>query len=169
MQFYTPLKIVLWAVVAFAVASCETSTTSSDAGFRKQYFAARMALEEGKYEKASRGYLRLMEEAGPLSARLRLEYAHSLLRAGDYPQAAAQAQGLAAGNTGLARAAALAVEGTARHEMGLAALSSGDVTQGQAQLQAAHAALTEVLDTAPDLDPLGGLAGRLASIDVRLR
>jgi hypothetical protein len=54
------------------------------------------------------------------------------------------------------------------HELGLKALAKGDREAGKSYLEQAEAALTEVLATNPDLDPLGSLAGRKASIQSRL-
>lgn len=138
-------------------------------GFQSQYAVARNALEVGDYARAKRGYQKLLAEAGPLAPRLQLEYAHAELRAGNYAEAARIAADLAANQTGDARGAALAVQGTAQHEQGLLLLSQGQVEPGKAQLKAAQAALGEVVKSHAGLDPLGSMAGRHASIAVRLR
>lgn len=163
------LKAGLSAALILALVGCDEAATGSDTGFRKQYVQARTALEEGRYAQASRAYLRLMPEAGPLAARLQLEYAHALLRGGELDKAAAQARALASASSGKDRAAALSVQGTADHELGLAALERGEAGAARNHLLSAQTALGEVLEKAPDLDPLGALAGRLASLRVRLK
>lgn len=137
--------------------------------FQRQYAIARDALERGKYDRAGRTYAEMIPRAGPLAPRLRLEYAHTLLRAGDFAQASAQAGGLVRGLDGTARSAALAVQGTAEHELGLAAIAAGDRAAARTHLLAAQTALGAMLEADPDLDPLGAMAGRHASIAARLR
>lgn len=146
-----------------ALASCEGGPFGAQT-FRAQYAVARTALETGEYATASRAYLRLMEEAGPLEPRLRLEYAHVMLRAGEYEAASEQARYLAQRSTGVARAAALAVQGTADHERARAALASGDGAGGMRLLRSAAAAIGTVLKEQPGLDPLGALATRQKEI-----
>lgn len=138
-------------------------------GFQSQYAVARNALEVGDYARAKRGYQKLLSQAGPLAPRLQLEYAHAELRSGNYAEAASIAGDLAARQQGDARGAALAVQGTAQHEQGLVLLSQGQVEPGKAQLKAAQAALGEVVKSHADLDPLGSMAGRRASIAARLK
>lgn len=150
----------------FVLAGCETAP-SSGRGFETEYKAARKALETGRYAEANRRYAALVPKSGPLQARVRLEYAHSLLRSGDHARAAVNAEAVAASEP-RARGAALAVAGAARHELGLAALTKGDSKAGKDELQKARDAMRQVLKDHPDLDPLGALAGRSASIDVRL-
>lgn len=165
-------KRVMSALLALALtlplAACDTGPGNAS-GFRKNYFAARSALEDGRYDKANRQYQMLMSSAGPFLPRVQLEYAHSLLRAGEFARAAEVAEAMALREDGAAAATALAVAATARHELGLAALAQGDTAAGRAQLERASTAMTEVLDGHPELDPLGALAGRQASIAVRLR
>ena len=153
------------------LASCDETQTGfgADQSFRKHYMSARTALEEGNYARASRAYKRLIPQAGAFAPRLRLELSHSLLRAGDYADAAAEARALAAAQEGTARRAALAVLGTAEHEMALAARAAGDPDATRRHLKAADAAIAEVLKHDPELDPLGALAGRQASIKVQLK
>jgi outer membrane protein assembly factor BamD (BamD/ComL family) len=170
MQRFYAAKVGVLALVTLALVSCEEGAPlSSDSGFRTQYFSARDALESGKYERAARSYARLLTRAGPLEPRIRLEYAHALLRGGDNAAAAREARQLAQTQTGTARNAALAVAATAEHELGLAAIQSGDADTGKRFLQQADAAMSEVLISNPELDPLGALAGRQASIQVRLK
>jgi len=164
-------KPILIGALALAVSSCEETGafSSSGDGFRSQYEAARNALEAGNYAKANRTYARLLEGAGPLQPRIRLEYAHSLLRAGEFGDASAQARFLADRQEGETRAAALSVYGTAQHELGLAAIDRGDATAARTHLKSATTAMSEVVRKHPELDPLGALAGRLASIKVQLK
>lgn len=164
--FYS--KRALVAIAMLWLASCGMEPSGSS-GFQKQYAAARSALESGNYEQASRAYARLMSQAGPLRPRLQLEYAHSELRAGHYVEAARLAADLASSQKGEARAAALAVQGTAQHELALQSLQNGDVAGGKSLLNSAKAALSEVVKSYPDLDPLGSMAGRLATITSRLK
>lgn len=165
-------KRVIAAFVALGfvlpLAACSTAPGNAS-GFRKNYVVARAALEDGAYDKATRQYKGLMESAGPFLPRIQLEYAHSLLRAGDYAGAARIAEAMALSEQGAASAAALAVAATARHELGKAALAQGDKAAGKAHLTRAAAAMGEVLQGHPELDPLGALAGRKASIAARLK
>ncbi|KMK64010.1 hypothetical protein [Puniceibacterium sp. IMCC21224] len=171
MQRFHSLRAGVLALATLALVSCEQGAVSpaDSSGFRAQYFAARDALEAGKYDRASRTYLRLLTRAGPLEPRIRLEYAHSLLRGEKYAEAAREARILARSQNGTARAAALAVQATAEHELGLAAIDAGDRNTGRSLLQQADSAISEVLGSDPALDPLGALAGRQASIRVRLK
>lgn len=153
-----------------ALAGCDAPSGRAEGyqGFQKKYVVARGALEDGDYARANRQFARLMDDAGPFRARIQLEYAHSLLRAGQFTEAAQMAEAMASAESGAASAAALAVAGTAHHEMGLAALAAGEQQAGRAHLQQAQGQLAQVLKGHPDLDPLGALAGRQASIAVRL-
>ena len=161
------------AVAGFALVtliSCaETGGPFGADTFRAQYAAARGFLEEGKYDRAQSRYEALIPRAGPLTARLRLEYAHALLRGGEYGRAVQEATALAQGQKGKARAAALAVQGTGLHELGLEQLDKGDTALGRDYLQKAEAAMATVVKHHPDLDPLGALAARRAQIKVRLK
>jgi outer membrane protein assembly factor BamD (BamD/ComL family) len=169
MQVISIPKIALAVLAAFVMASCTEDQTSAGTGFEKQYFSARQALEKGNYTQARRGYGKLLVNAGALAPRLELEFAHLELRTGNYVQAAQLAKGLAQGHTGDARGAALAVQGTAQHEQALVVLQKGDVNGAKALLQEAQKALAEVVKTHPDLDPLGAMAGRRATIEARLK
>ena len=168
MQRHHTVRAGALILAVLTLVSCEEGTTQGNTGFRNQYFAARDALEAGNYDFASRTYARLLTRAGPLEPRIRLEYAHALLRAGDYATAAREARSLAQTQSGTARRAALSVAATAEHELGLAAIQQGDPSTGKRLLQQADGAITEVLGE-PELDPLGALAGRQASIRVRLK
>ena len=166
MQVKSFAKLGLAAGALLLLGSCGDSIGG---GFQSQYAVARNALEVGDYARAKRGYQKLLAEAGPLAPRLQLEYAHTELRAGNYAEAAQLAGSLAQSQSGEARAAALAVQGTAQHELGMTLLSQNDFAGGKQQLVQAQAALAEVLKSNPDLDPLGAMAGRRASIEVRLK
>ncbi len=141
---------------------------SENGGFRSRYESARSALEAGNYDKANRIYGTLVEDAGPFEPRIRLEYAHSLLRGGDYAEASKQAQFLAQGMDGEERAAALSVYGTAEHELGLDAIQVGDPVSARAHFSAAQSALDSVLTAYPKLDPVGALATRRKDVGLRL-
>lgn len=167
----TPKRVILASMalgVLLPLAACGTAESTSS-GFRKDYVVARSALEEGEYSQANRQYARLMSSAGPFLPRIQLEYAHSLLRAGNYAQAAQMAEAMSMASDGAGSAAALAVAATARHELGLEALAEGKTQAGKMHLEQAQASMAQVLATHPELDPLGSLAGRQASIAVRLR
>ena len=163
---FKPLIVGLCAV---ALASCDDGDGGASNSFRKDYTKARSALEGGQYDKANRIYARMLTDAGPLQPRIQLEYAHSLLRSGAYDLAQQQAQALSQSQIGTARSAALSVLGVAHHEMGLMALTTPDTVTARQHLSAAQNALSEVLKSDPDLDPLGALAGRQASIKVQLK
>ena len=157
MQRYHTVRAGVLLLAVLTLVSCEDGPSTRD------------ALEDGKFDRASRTYARLLTRAGPLEPRIRLEYAHSLLRAGDYPAARREARALAQGQSGSARRAALSVAATAEHELGLVAIQQGDPAAARQLLHAADAAIAEVLASEPELDPLGALAGRQASIKVRLK
>lgn len=155
------------ALAVVLLGSCDAPMVGSDT-FQDQYLVARNALETGNYDKAGRTYARLVPEAGPLTPRIKLEVAHTHLRANEYSAAIAEASSVAKSASGDARSAALAVQGTAQHELAMQQLANGDTDAAKAQLTAAQAALAEVLKDAPQLDPLGSLAGRQAQIKVQL-
>ena len=150
------------------LSSCDGGALSGQKSFRNQYTVARNALEAGDYDLATRSYASLISQAGPLEPRIRLEYAHTLLRSGEYDKAAEQARWLTGALAGSDRAAALSVQATAEHELGLIAIGNGDAPTGKVLLQSADAGMAEVLRSHPEMDPLGALAGRRASIKVRL-
>lgn len=161
--------LALSALLVAGLSGCDDGSGAGSNSFRKDYTAARGALESGQYDKANRIYARMLPQAGPLQPRIQLEYAHSLLRSGAYDAAIQQVQGLSQSQSGTARSAALSVLGTAHHELGLAALTNQDTASSRQHLAAAQNAITEVLSSDPELDPLGALAGRQASIKVQLK
>lgn len=150
-----------------ALAGCEPGAISKGADFQRKYAGARKALEDGNYDLAARNYAALIPSAGPLEPRLRLEYAHALLRAERHDEAAGVAGALARGQQGSNRAAALAVEGTALHESALADMRAG--RSAPDKLRRANAALTEMLRLDPSLDPLGAMQSRRDEIAGSLR
>ncbi|WP_323783823.1 hypothetical protein [Thalassovita sp.] len=168
MQANSMIKVGLAGALILLLGSCEEGS-GSRSGFAAQYAVARDALETGNYDRAKRSYARLMNDAGPLRPRLQLEYAHSELRDGNFAEAARLAGGLANSQKGTARSAALAVQGTAQHELAQQLLRDGETQAGKQMLLAAKTALEELLKNDPDLDPLGSMAGRKAAIDSRLK
>ncbi|HID67022.1 MAG TPA: hypothetical protein EYP31_01830 [Roseibacterium sp.] len=132
--------------------------------FKRQYAVSRNALESGNFDKAARGYGRLLQKAGPYEPRIRLEYSHALLRANHFQAAAAQARALVAAQTGSSRSAALAVQGTAEHELGL--ITPGP--DGRTLLESAQSALAEALKAHPEMDRGGNLKARKARLDKQL-
>lgn len=167
MQAIFTARAAICSVALLVLGSCG-EMEGGGSSFRDQYIVARNALEEGHFAKANRTYERLLPAAGPLSDRIGLEYAHSQLRSGDYAGAASRARGIVASTTGAARAAALAVEGTAEHEIGLELLTAGKPSDARAHLARAHSALSEALANTAEVDPLGALAGRKSSIERQL-
>lgn len=148
---------------------CTETAGVGPRGFAAQYNTARTALEQGKYATAGRLYARMLPKSGPFKDRIQIEYAHTMLRSGQYEKASQLAGGVARNGDGPVRAAALSVKGTADHEVALKLLHNGDLANGAARLQVAQKSLDEVLKSHPDFDPLGSLAGRQASIAVRLK
>ena len=158
------------ALAACDTASIGSSGTSSGRGFEKSYFLARSALEERNYDTAIRRYNGLVKVAGPLESRMRLELAHAYLRADQYAEASAQARLVASAHQDQRRAAALAVYGTAEHRLAQDAMSDGDFSAAtRGHLQAADKAFAELLKTAPDLDPLNGMAERHRMVQASLK
>lgn len=168
MQVFTLARAGVVGLSYLMISSCAGTGSSGEKNFESHYVTARTALEQGDYAKADRTYMALLPDSGALQPRLRLELSHSYLRAGKFAAASKEAGSLADGENGTARAAALSVMATAEHEMGLQALAKGDTKTATSYLKQAETALTEVLATNPDLDPLGSLAGRKASIIARL-
>lgn len=168
MQVFPIARAGITGLALIFIVGCEgIGVGHSD--FQVKYAVARDALENGNYESAKRHYTKLLQDAGPLSYRLQLEYAHAELRSGNYGQAAALASSLANAQVGDARSAALAVYGTAQHELGLELLGQGQTSAGKTHLVSAQKALSEVVKTSPEMDPIGSLEGRVASIQARLK
>jgi len=105
------------AAAAMAVSSCETAGTIAGGGAGSDYSVARQALETGNYNLAIRRYEGLITRASQAPARLQLEYAHTLLRADRFSDAIEASQVLINHPENSIRGSALAVRGTARHEL----------------------------------------------------
>lgn len=167
-------RILLLALGAVAMVGCQLDapgglTTARNAGFKDNYTVARNALEKGQFARAERSYRDLILKAGPLAPRVRLEYAHALLRAGKFEEASGEARVAASMLDGAGKAAALAVQATADQELVRAAIGAGTVDAGAIQrLIAARDGFDHVLKNHPELDPLGSLALRRKTIDVEL-
>lgn len=168
MQVYTHARAGTLFLCALILSSCAETGSLGQKSFETEYAIARNALEQGEFAKANRVYKRLVPDAGRLEPRIRLELSHGYLRAGDFSAAAQEAGGLAKIQQGGGRSAALSVQATAVHEMGLQALAKGDQASGKTYLEQAEAALTEVLQANPELDPLGSMQLRKKSISSRL-
>jgi len=163
---------VAWMVLGAALllpTACQEFEPSKRDSFKGKYHVARLALEEGRYARAIRSYQSLLKQAGPFAPRVRLEYAHSLLRDNRFEEAAREARVIAQTQNGDARLAALAVQGTADHELARAAMAAGLRDNAvRSRLQSARGAFDEVLKKPKVFDPLGSLADRRRIIDKEL-
>ena len=157
------------AICMIALVGCVEPGTSEIQSFQSPYLNAREALEKGNYRNALRLYSGLLDKAGPLNKRIQLELSHVHLRSGAYADAARGSWDLAQSTAGTDRSAALAVYATAMHETALRLLANGQTAEGAEQLTSAQKAFDEVLRNDPQLDPLGSLVGRKASIEARLK
>lgn len=171
----TSTRIFIPALCTLILAGCQVdgpgfSPTARNAGFKDNYTVARNALEKGRFAKAERSYQNLLSNAGPLEPRIRLEYAHTLLRSGKFAEAAGEAQRAVAVLDGMGKAAALAVQATAEQELVRAAILEGTVEPGnaEARLLAARSSFDQVLESHPELDPIGALAERRRLIDAEI-
>lgn len=153
-------RLAFAGLIGIALAGCE-SGGAGDVGMKRQYDVTRKALESGRYDKALKGYQKLLQEPGRYEGRLRLEYAHALLRANRYQEAANEARALAGITSGPARSAALAVQATAEHELGMQ--TSGPASA--AYLKSAQGAFAEVLAAHPEVDTIGTLRMRKTQLD----
>ena len=170
------LRAVLLTIATLVLLGCQGDSPISrsgpsvvKAGFKTDYLVARAALERGQFSKAERGYAKLLKKSGPLQARIRLEYAHTLLRNGKFAKASEGARIVASQLDGVGRSAALAVQGTADQELARRAINKGIVTSDAIQrLVSARGAYDEVLKNHPQLDPLGGLALRRKTLDIEI-
>jgi thioredoxin-like negative regulator of GroEL len=148
------------AALPFALAACAGQGLGVPGGMEAQYLQAREALEAGEYARANQLYGALLAEHGPRAERLRLEYAHSLLRAERYGEAARQATAAERGRTGALRASALAVRAAALHERARAAMAQDDYGAGTRETLSAALAALDAMDA-----ELEGLLGRHARYD----
>ena len=159
------------STLILALASCEAAGTLAGGGVRSDYLVARQALETGNYDLAIRRYAQMVDQMGSQpSARLRLEYAHALLRGDRHEEAIAAADALIASSDGTIRGSALAVRGTARHEAARRQIDAGQADAAtRALLTAAREDLAEFLNAHPALDAAGSMRARRELIDADLR
>ncbi len=157
-------------VALLALAACEAAGSLAGGGARSDYLVARQALETGNYDLAIRRYAQLVDSVeATSSARLRLEYAHALLRGNRFDEAAAMADPLARRNDGAIAASALAVRGTARHEAARLRLDAGQRDETtRSLLLAAQADITASLQHNPALDSTGSMRARAQLISADL-
>lgn len=158
-------------VMAVLLMSCEPAGTVSGGGGRaNDYLVARQALETGNYTLAVQRYRRLVTQTGDAAGRLQLEYAHSLLRAGQFEDAIDAASGIISGSSGSLAANARAVRGTARHQHARDLLAQGQRGDApRALLLGAQSDLAEFLRSHAQLDAAGAMAARAQMIAVDLR
>jgi len=156
--------------MAWVLASCEPAGTLMGGGRQNDYLVARQALETGNYTLAIERYQQLLTESGDSAGRLRLEYAHSLLRGGDFDRAISVSTTLIDRHDGSLGASARAVRGTARHQLARQRLAAGQTgAETRRLLQAAQADLATFLDTHPGLDAAGAMAKRAQIISADLQ
>lgn len=152
-------------VAALVLAGCSDTPFKGSGADRKSYkahyLAARSALEGGDYTKAVDGYGNLVGQSGPMTARVRIEYAHALLRAGRFAQAANEARIAAIELTGLAKHSALSIEATAKHELAMQMMGQGKYDEEVHELLVeARETFDTIAAALPKLDPKGGLQRR---------
>ena len=165
-RLYTALAVSTGAFMLLA--GCDDggySPVSRAGNFKADYFKARNALESGSYSKALRRYGELIQRAGPATGRVRLEYAHALLRANRFGDASLAARQSAAEQTGMAKASALSVQATADHEIARAAMTKGRYDREvYNRLVAAETAFDQAFKLHPELKTNRGLAPRRQEI-----
>lgn len=163
---FLPAALILMGLAM----GCSSLTSSAPGGvsrgqWKASYLSARGALEAGQADAAAAAYARIVDKSGPVGPRIRLEYAHALLRGGDFSAAADQARRSAERQDGLGRAAALAVQAVAEHEQVRAQLAAGQADKALVvRLAAAGSTLDQVLAATDAVDPSGVLAARRAEI-----
>jgi thioredoxin-like negative regulator of GroEL len=161
MQARQSITVVMLGVALLLPTACQNVQPSKNATFKSKYLVARGALEEGNYSRASHTYQALLTQAGPLASRMRLEYAHSLIRDNRFEDASREARTISENQTGDARIAALTVQATADHELARAAMARGERDKAvRNRLQSASKSLDEVLKKGKAFDPLGSMAER---------
>lgn len=133
--------------------------------FKAQYLDARALLDDGSYDDAIEKYGSIVDRSGPMASRVRVEYAHALLRAGLFSEAAKEANLASTQLGGLARSSALSIEATALHEMALEKMDQGIRDRSVYDLFAKSAAVFETISKdLADLDPVGGLQRRYSVV-----
>lgn len=143
------------ALGLIALVGCTGTVVGMNGGFKDRYSVARDSLETGNYKTATRNYKSLVSEYRDpeVATRLNLELAHSLLRQGNYAEAAETARVISSSQQGEIRAMALAVSGTAEHEIGRERIAKGDYgPETRQHLMAAAVALDDMLKNFPKLD-----------------
>lgn len=145
-----------------ALAACEAAGTLAGGGSQSDYLVARQALETGSYDVAIRRYARIIDSVdASTSARLRLEYAHALLRGNRFDEAVDVADALVQSQDGSIRASALAVRGTARHEAARERLASGQRDGAtRALLLSAQADIAAFIASGQGHDSTGSMEAR---------
>ena len=150
-------------VTVLVLGGCGTVPISDD--FRLGYERARGALEAGDYATALRHYEHLLPEVdnGPIGAAVRLDYAHTLLRAGQHDQALRVAREIEALDSSpavsghAALVAAIAEHAAAERLMVLGA----PYEETKSRARAAFRSLELVLRHRPQFDPEGVLMVRM--------
>lgn len=156
-------------LVAFGLIACNETTMSPTGGFERAYLVARNALETGQYDLAERSYAALVDTAGPLEQRMRIEYSHSLLRADKFAQASVEATRVAGSTDPKARASALAIRASADHELARSEIETGKANASTySRLASASRDLGEVLSRHKDLDPIGVMSARNAALSAEI-
>ena len=168
------VRISAGALLVMALASCDdmpgSSSSSGASGFKKQYLLARTQLEKGNVQKALASYRQLAQDRSPFESRIVLELSHAYLRVADFDAARRTVQCLSKAEDTRLRAAALAVTGTAEHELALRRIASGDKGKDtRTHLKAAQSALKSMLKLHPDMDQTGAMATRLAQVGETLK
>lgn len=169
MQSRRAPRAAVFTAMAFFLMSCEPAGTIVEGGRADDYAVARQALETGNYPLAITRYERLLDRAGDAAGRLKLEYAHSLLRAGRYEEAIEVSTALIDTHGGSLKGSALAVRGTAQHQIVRVKLDAGEREPGmRARLIAAQVDLQSFVDNHSKLDAAGAMKTRIEMIDADL-
>ena len=152
----------LLAVAALTLSSCEKSGSIAGGGVGNDYSVARQALETGNYSLAIRRYEGLLTRVSAHSAgRLQLEYAHSLLRSNRFSEAIQATEVLVHRPDDPILGLALAVRGTARHELARQTLERGEHdARTRLLLEGARDDLAHFLGSYGALDSGGSMRAR---------
>lgn len=170
MQSRRAPRAAVMAAMALFLMSCEPAGTVVGGDRADDYMVARQALETGNYSLAISRYERLLGQAGDAAGRLQLEYAHSLLRGARYEDAITVATALIDTQSGSLQGSALAVRGTAQHQIVRVKLASGENGPEQrARLLAAQSDLTSFVRNHAKLDAASAMKARLEMIAADLK
>lgn len=165
MQSRRAPRAAVFTAMAFFLMSCEPAGTIVAGGRADDYAVARQALETGNYPLAITRYERLLDRTGDAAGRLKLEYAHSLLRAGRYEEAIEVSTALIDTHGGSLQGSALAVRGTAQHQIARAKLDAGETDPAlRGRLLAAQADLKSFIKDHSKLDAAGAMKARIEMI-----